>query len=240
MRLRLKGATQGVVRSDLIGTAASESIAGFHLWLSETTHAVTKMQDDELEQLFDKLFPTRTTFLEGARRETHRGWALMAAQFLHTLLHELLTRSLVPSGITRDFIKKLDFEERINLGFMLGRYDGRIQRDLDLIRRIRNRFAHSTEALDFDSDGIRDICRELTLPIFPRDVEPARRFFHSFNTVAYYLEIAIQRASAPKVDVESVQMPTVTPEQLAQAINWLRDMVRNGQLDETSFQNPEL
>ena len=71
-------------------------------------------------------------------------------------------------------------------------------------------------------------------------MEPARRFFHSFNTAAYYLEIAIQRASAPKVDVESVQMPTITREQLAQVNDSLRDMVRNGQLDETSFENPEL
>jgi hypothetical protein len=53
------------------------------------------------------------------------------------------------------------FSARINLGFMLKIYDEQAWRDLDVIRDIRNDFAHTTGIGSFDTASVRNRCANL-------------------------------------------------------------------------------
>jgi hypothetical protein len=69
----------------------------------------------------------------------------------NTLHHRMFTHS-GPIG---------SFSARINLGFMLKIYGEKAWRDLDIIREIRNSFAHITGIRSFDIDSVRDRCANL-------------------------------------------------------------------------------
>jgi hypothetical protein len=53
------------------------------------------------------------------------------------------------------------FSARIDAGFILKIYDEATWRDLDIIRRIRNDFAHTTVIGSFTNDSIRERCGNL-------------------------------------------------------------------------------
>jgi hypothetical protein len=53
------------------------------------------------------------------------------------------------------------FSARIDLGFMLKIYDEQAWRDLDVIRDIRNSFAHATEIGSFNTASVRNRCENL-------------------------------------------------------------------------------
>ena len=56
------------------------------------------------------------------------------------------------------------FSARIDLLMAFGFISEEVYKDLHLVRRIRNRFAHELELDRFDEDPIRSWCNELTLP----------------------------------------------------------------------------
>lgn len=53
------------------------------------------------------------------------------------------------------------FSSRIRLGYMLGLYSEEVYKDLHIIRKIRNFFAHDLDKRDFQNDSISDQCRNL-------------------------------------------------------------------------------
>lgn len=67
-------------------------------------------------------------------------------------LHERMFHHSGPLG---------SFSARINLGFMLKIYDEEAWRDLDIIRSVRNDFAHLTGIGSFNTDTVRDRCGNL-------------------------------------------------------------------------------
>jgi DNA-binding MltR family transcriptional regulator len=56
------------------------------------------------------------------------------------------------------------FYGKIHLGYALGVYDEIERENLDIIRRIRNEFAHTPQAIDFETDEIRKEVENLRLP----------------------------------------------------------------------------
>ena len=60
------------------------------------------------------------------------------------------------------------FSARINASFALGLIPAAVHRDLHLIRKIRNDFAHKLSVHSFEESPFRDWCSELTiLKAFP-------------------------------------------------------------------------
>ena len=57
-----------------------------------------------------------------------------------------------------------DFAARIKMGRALGIYPAAIKEELDLIRHIRNAFAHSWEKLDFANETVIAACSQLRIP----------------------------------------------------------------------------
>jgi hypothetical protein len=92
-------------------------------------------------------------FTEELKIQTDRGVALIAAAVLDELLEMLLTARLLAVG--RDHHdalfgrgKPLDsFSAKIELGFQLGLYTNATRTQLEMIRAVRNKFAHSIEPL---------------------------------------------------------------------------------------------
>ena len=78
---------------------------------------------------------------------------------------ELLKGKYAPLG---------SFSSRINAAFALGLIEQAEFAECQIIRRIRNKFAHSSKALKFDSPEVRDLV--LNLPnLLPPDTEPEPR-----------------------------------------------------------------
>ncbi len=118
-------------------------------------------------------------FRDSLNIETDRGCALMAAAFLSEQLFILLVSSLVRDD---DVSQKLlssrieSFCDRIDLAFALGLLPPLARRDLHLIRRIRNEFAHDASPLSFASSQIADRCRELYYTVKAGEATPRQHF----------------------------------------------------------------
>jgi DNA-binding MltR family transcriptional regulator len=54
------------------------------------------------------------------------------------------------------------FFSKIHLGYAMGLYDEKIRDDLEVIRRVRNAFAHVRKPIDFSTIEIVDECRKIT------------------------------------------------------------------------------
>lgn len=71
------------------------------------------------------------------------------------------------------------FSARIHMAYMLGLIGKLDQRELFLIKRIRDRFAHDPRR-SFDDDVIADRCSQLKIPdMFPGDMTDPRSRFHA-------------------------------------------------------------
>lgn len=80
---------------------------------------------------------------------------------LRNHLHQdvkLLNETLKPGG------PRGDFGVKINISFLVGIISDRARKDLHLIRRIRNEFAHGAAINTFDQSPVRDLAMALTIP----------------------------------------------------------------------------
>ena len=117
---------------------------------------------DYVSQRFDEVL----AFRDSLNSESDRGCALMAAAYLHTRLESLLRGSFVAHA---KLIKSLfdgdrplaNFSAQIDVAFATGLISKEAHRDLHLVRKIRNEFAHDFRKLLFTSNGIRQRCSEL-------------------------------------------------------------------------------
>jgi DNA-binding MltR family transcriptional regulator len=101
--------------------------------------------------------------------ESHRGSVLLGTSLLEKYLKELLHRFMVPAETRQDdddiFGKNGflgTFSSRIKLSYRLGLISEDEYRDLEVIRRIRNTFAHELLNASFDNQSISSKCDNLT------------------------------------------------------------------------------
>jgi hypothetical protein len=99
--------------------------------------------------------------------ESDRGAALMAAAFLDIELRELLEFFLVEDRTIHERYFGYNgpcgaFSGRIDTAFLLGLISKSDHKDLTIIRKVRNDFAHVHEVLSFDTPVIRDKCRAMS------------------------------------------------------------------------------
>jgi DNA-binding MltR family transcriptional regulator len=97
-----------------------------------------------------------------------RSVAIVGAAYLDTVLELLLRNFLVEDenalGKLFDQDRPLStFSARINMSYCLGLLTRSEYRELDLIRQIRNHFAHQLHGVAFDDPVISDKCRALSL-----------------------------------------------------------------------------
>jgi|KBSSwiStaDraftv2_1062776.scaffolds.fasta_scaffold40801_4 hypothetical protein len=107
--------------------------------------------------------------IDEIERQTDRGAAIIGAAYLEERLTEAIRSRFVPgNNIETDLLGFSGavgtFSAKIDLAFLLGLIGPQAYRDLHLIRRIRNDFAHVMEPLTFAAPKVANRCRELYLP----------------------------------------------------------------------------
>ncbi len=116
------------------------------------------MQTDEVEDL--------AKFMQELDRETDRGLPLVGAALMEDRLGETL-RSFFCEG--RAASKLLDeansplgtFASRLQACYSLGLIDDHEYAEIDLIRKVRNEFAHSKHGLSFQTERVKGLCSSL-------------------------------------------------------------------------------
>lgn len=139
------------------------------------------MQDPTAEQYMATMQAAFVDFRRELSRETDRGCALFAAAYLDQALSDLLFLSLVEhrnveSDLFEGTAPLATFSARIKMAFYLGKISASCRRDLDLIRKIRNDFAHHAKSLSFDSPAVADRCRSLEYSYHPKQHRPRGHF----------------------------------------------------------------
>lgn len=118
---------------------------------------------EELFQVLDKYNGVVDIFVQ----ETDRAAAILSASYLETLLEQFLRVHLIQSRVVDEMFQGngplASFSARIALCYALGLISEEIYRDLTLIRRIRNHFAHNIEKASFQDPVVQSRCSELAL-----------------------------------------------------------------------------
>jgi hypothetical protein len=111
-------------------------------------------------------------FGETIRNEPDRSAAIMAASLVERALTDAIRARLADPGkeITRTWFEGLNapfqtFSAKIVLGRALAIYGGVMEARLNLVRNIRNAFAHRPQALDFTHPTLMEAC----LPLMPAE-----------------------------------------------------------------------
>lgn len=123
-------------------------------------------------------------FRESLSSETDRGSVLMAAAFLDDRIKMLLAARLVDdkklSRRVFEFNGPLGtFSSRIDFSYLLGLLPKNAQRDLHLIRAIRNKFAHNAAPIGFDNPEVKPLCDSLIFHGVQKATEPGAKFRRS-------------------------------------------------------------
>jgi DNA-binding MltR family transcriptional regulator len=127
------------------------------------------------------------TFSMDLEGESDRAVVIVAVAKLDQLLRDLIVARLVPSSKSDDELVDGDrplgtFSARISIAFRLGLIDAEFARSLDLIRRIRNEFAHEARLASLSSDEHIKRVKELARP-FHRDPKFLDFMFRNRKTV---------------------------------------------------------
>jgi DNA-binding MltR family transcriptional regulator len=106
-----------------------------------------------------------SAFRDSLNSETDRGCAIFAAAFLDEELKVFLTKTFVDEPkLVNEFIGRngplSNFSARIDFAFLTGWLAVAEWRDLHLIRKIRNDFAHYPNTVSFTDENIRNRCKE--------------------------------------------------------------------------------
>lgn len=96
--------------------------------------------------------------------ESDRGVALLLAATLDNQLAQMLRSAMVDSHISDKLIfderaPLSSFSARIDASLAMGQIDAGVHRDLEMVRKIRNLFAHHPMDLDFKDQQVYDQIR---------------------------------------------------------------------------------
>ncbi len=117
----------------------------------------TGMHAHKWSKIFDKEFED----------ESDRAAVIISASMLERALETLLRSYLIPVSGSSDslfdgaYSPISSFSAKIDLSYRSGLISNRFARDLHIIRRIRNEFAHDVKKCKFESPHIRDRIIEL-------------------------------------------------------------------------------
>ena len=106
-------------------------------------------------------------FCKEFKKESPRAGVILSAAMLDLALETLLKTRLVPVGSSNDELLDgahtplSDFSARIDLAHRIGLISAKFCRDLHLIRRIRNEFAHNITGCSFHDSNVRNRVMEL-------------------------------------------------------------------------------
>jgi DNA-binding MltR family transcriptional regulator len=110
--------------------------------------------------------------LEELATETDRSVAIVGSSLIDDSLQSAIASMLRPVADDKDTLDRLygtqgvfaSVEAKILVAYALKIVGPNSRRDLTLITKIRNQFAHDMNPLSFDDDHIKDRCKLLSVP----------------------------------------------------------------------------
>lgn len=164
------------------------------------------------EKVFPGLVEWRS-FLASANNESDRGVALSIAEFLSFSLSDLLKSYLVDAPSSRALLDGFsaplgDFSSRSKAAHAVGLLTDVQYSDLEIIRKIRNDFAHTWNEVSFSDQRIASLVSRLT----PSAVDPEygqqneRRKFYLVGTLRL-MEIRNYKKSIDEKNCRLLQRP---------------------------------
>ncbi|MBK7003138.1 MAG: hypothetical protein IPH35_25445 [Rhodoferax sp.] len=126
-------------------------------------------------------------FLEEFQKESDRGGALVGAALLDARLERLLLAHMLPGKVAEDLVIGGNapfgtFSSRINGCYAFGLITASERQDLNIVRSIRNEFAHREHGITFADSKIQGFCSSLKSRRSPEMIEqnggypPRQRF----------------------------------------------------------------
>lgn len=130
-----------------------------------------------------------TLLQEEFKKETDRGAVILAASLFDIQLETLLKDFLIPDHGSDDELFESttaplsSFSAKILMAYRLGLITKRFARDLNLIRKIRNEFAHNIHGCSFEHSSVKSRVHELSksssistkLPVMRKSFPPGTR-----------------------------------------------------------------
>jgi hypothetical protein len=114
-------------------------------------------------------------FMEELKKQTDRGVGIVAAAVIEDALEFAIKRRLVVLSNTRaeELFGRMrplsSLSAKIELGFALGLYDDNLRKPLNMLRGVRNEFAHNMEATSFDFPEIAKLINAARSSFVPKD-----------------------------------------------------------------------
>ncbi|SEI65167.1 Mannitol repressor [Deinococcus reticulitermitis] len=145
---------------------------------------------DELPER-EKRHALRTAAIRrNVRDEGDRGTALYLTSYVDQVLHEILDDFLVDAeSIKKGFFEGngplSTFSSRIDLAYLLGLIDQKARSDLNLLRKIRNEFAHNHENISFETPQIKSRILNFKLHVPNEETARARFISTAMSMIAY-------------------------------------------------------
>jgi len=129
--------------------------------------------------------------LDRFNKESDRGAVLVAGTMLDERLKEILKSFLSDSKSTLNLIEGFNaplgtFSSRIAACFSLGLIQKNEFDELNIIRKIRNEFAHTWDNASFETGIIKDLCSKLPW-LGPNEFEPNSTLRQRFNAAVSIL-----------------------------------------------------
>lgn len=184
------------------------------------------MTDSQYEIFLKEKPDAFIAFRNELTQESDRGCALYAAAYLDKAISDLLSRSLVMNKeIEKDLFTGTaplsSFSSRINFAYYLGKLSPSMRRDLNLIRKIRNDFAHSAEHLTFESEKIANRCKELQYSYHDANHRSRGHFTAAACGILATIEVTGLLAEAPKELPDKIPTDEAKEEIRKQSEEWI-------------------
>jgi DNA-binding MltR family transcriptional regulator len=152
------------------------------LWFSSIIHQENEKMKEEIDL---------KRFWENLKEESDRGVVLISAELIHNCLTDLFEKHLVLNSKSREGIFENPlaplhtFSNKIRMAYSLGLIDEKHHKNLEYIRKIRNKFAHRIFDASFDDPEIISWCKKLNIARLP-SYDPSNSR-HLFYDATYYL-----------------------------------------------------
>ena len=108
-----------------------------------------------------------TVFMQEFKKESPRACVILSVAILEKALETVLKARLVPTSSSEDDLIEVPyapiatFNAKIDLAHRLGLISTKFCRDLHIIRKIRNDFAHNITGCSFEDSSVRSRITEL-------------------------------------------------------------------------------
>jgi len=123
----------------------------------------------------DKLFfPALQNFMKAIKGQSPLACTLIVGASLENALMSLLHAYFIKSTVTESLFATRgalgSFASCRDMAYCLGFISEETYKNLELIGRIRNRFAHATSDIDFADAEIINLCKQIQVPQIPDNI----------------------------------------------------------------------